>query len=59
MYITYIPASMAFLAAILKSLTSMGISSVLSRRGGGYLLAATLMLKISFRRGLSVQDIGG
>jgi len=58
MYRIIIPASMAFLAAITKSLTSLGISSALTRRGGGYLSAVALLLAISLRSRLSVLDIG-
>ena len=47
------PASIAFLAAILKSLTIWGISSVLSRRGGVECAPSyALMVK-----GLSVEEI--
>jgi len=45
---------MAFFAAILKSLTTFGISSVVRRRGDGY-----LVLLPSFCSALFVLEIGG
>lgn len=47
-----LPASIAFFAAILKSLTIIGISSVRRRCGGGYLV---LLPSIA----LFVLEIGG
>ena len=56
--IDHLPASIAFLAAILKSLTTSGISSVLSRLGGVNFGRSMASECRSGLIGLSVEEIG-
>lgn len=53
-----LPASIAFLAASLKSLTICGISSVLNRLGGVYSATSTPLDSTWGVSGLSVQETG-
>jgi len=56
--ISKLPASIAFLAASLKSLTMFEISSVLSRLGGVNFAILKPLLRICGVSDLSVDDIG-
>lgn len=53
-----LPASIAFLAASLKWLTMVGISSVLRRLGGVNMASSMALERIWGINGLSVQEMG-